>query len=130
MEQTTQVHEARAVARFVRISPTKARLVIDVVRGKPVTEAMQLLRFLPNRAAGIIRKVVQSAAANAQDRFDLSPDELKIVRCYVDQGPTMKRFRPRAMGRAYPILKRTSHITVVVGEMPRRQRRRTGTGRG
>lgn len=130
MEQITQAHEARAVARFVRISPTKARLVIDVVRGKPVTEAMQLLRFLPNRAAGIIRKVVQSAAANAQDRFDLSPDELKIVRCYVDQGPTMKRFRPRAMGRAYPILKRTSHITVVVGEMPRRPRRRTGTGRG
>jgi large subunit ribosomal protein L22 len=124
MQQTQQPHEARAVARYVRITPTKARLVIDLVRGKPVPEAMQLLRFLPNRAAPIIRKVVQSAAANALDRFDLDPEELVITKCYVDQGPSMKRIRPRAMGRAYRILKRTSHITVVVGERTQAQRKR------
>ncbi|HEY3284740.1 MAG TPA: 50S ribosomal protein L22 [Armatimonadota bacterium] len=106
--------EVRAVAKHIRMSPTKVRHVIDAVRGKPVEEALAILKFTPNRAAEAITKVVKSAAANALDRFDLDTDELRITRCFVDVGPTMKRIQPRAMGRAYRILKRTSHITVVV----------------
>jgi|YelNatPaOPRAMG01_1025707.scaffolds.fasta_scaffold261800_2 large subunit ribosomal protein L22 len=129
MQEIRQPREARAVARYIRISPTKARHVIDQVRGKPVTEAMALLKFLPHRAAPIIGKVLQSAAANAQDKYDLDPEELKVARCFVDPGPTMKRIQPRAMGRAYPILKRTSHITVVVAEAERPARARAAARR-
>ncbi len=106
--------ETRAVAKYIRMSPTKVRHVIDAVRGKAVPEALAILRFTPNRAAEAISKVVKSAAANASDRYDLDPEELTITRCFVDPGPTIKRIQPRAMGRAFRILKRTSHITVIV----------------
>jgi large subunit ribosomal protein L22 len=116
--------EARAVAKYVRMTPTKVRRVMALIRGKDVTEALNILRFTPNLATEPLTKVVRSAAANHADRFGTSPDELRIVQCYVDGGPTLKRIQPRAMGRAYRILKRTSHITVVVGEKP------TGQSRG
>ena len=108
--------EAKATARFVRMAPRKVRFVLDTVRGKYAQEAMDILRFTPNHAAAEISKVVASACANAVHNFDMNPDYLRIVSCYVDCGPTMKRVRPRAQGRAYRILKRASHITVVVGE--------------
>ncbi|NMA54477.1 MAG: 50S ribosomal protein L22 [Firmicutes bacterium] len=108
--------EARAVARYVRIAPRKARVVLDLVRGKSTQEAMGILKYIPKRGAGIIEKVLTSAVANAQNNFDLDPSELYVVQAYVDEGPTLKRYRPRAFGRAFPILKRTSHITIVVGE--------------
>lgn len=112
--------ETRAVAKYVRIAPRKVRRVVDLVRGKYVDEALGMLQFLPNRAAKQVRKVVQSAAANAENNFAMDLETLKITTAYVDAGPTMKRIRPRAMGRAYAILKRSSHITVVVGEGPPR----------
>jgi large subunit ribosomal protein L22 len=112
--------ETRAVAKYVRIAPRKVRRVVDLVRGKYVDEALKTLQFLPNRAAKHVRKVVQSAAANAENNFAMDMETMKITTAYVDQGPTMKRVQPRAMGRAYRILKRSSHITVVVGEGPQR----------
>ncbi|HKM39323.1 MAG TPA: 50S ribosomal protein L22 [bacterium] len=108
--------EAKAVARYVRIAPRKVRVVLDLVRGKSVQEAMGILRFIPKRGAGIIEKLLQSAMANAENNLDLNPMELYVTRAFADEGPTLKRYRPRARGQAYPILKRTSHITVVVGE--------------
>ena len=108
--------EARAVARFVRVSPRKARQVIDLVRGKPVGEALTLLRFTPKKAARIVEKVVRSAVANATNNHDMDEDRLYIARAYVDEGPRLKRWRPRARGRAYPIRKPTSHVTVIVTE--------------
>src|SRR5215210_1400802 len=117
--------ETQAVAKYVRIAPRKVRRVVDLVRGKYVEDALKTLQFLPNRAAKHVRKVVKSAAANAENNFAMDTETLKITTAYVDQGPTMKRIQPRAMGRAYRILKRSSHITVVVGEgapRPTRQR--------
>ncbi|GAB6877319.1 50S ribosomal protein L22 [Thermaerobacter litoralis] len=108
--------EARAVARFVRLSPRKARQVVDLVRGKPVGEALTLLRFTPKKAARIVEKVVRSAVANATNNHDLDEDRLYIAKAYVDEGPRLKRWRPRARGRAFPILKPTSHVTVIVAE--------------
>jgi large subunit ribosomal protein L22 len=108
--------EVRAVAKNVRGSPRKAGLVADVVRGKSVNEALAVLRFLPQRAARDLFKVVQSAAANAETNFNLDPNELYIVRVTADKGRTLKRFRPKARGRVGPILKRSSHLTVVVAE--------------
>ncbi|MGQ9674888.1 MAG: 50S ribosomal protein L22 [Chloroflexota bacterium] len=108
--------EVKATAKYVRMSPRKVRLVVGAVRGKPVNEALATLDFLPNAAARAVAKVVKSAAANAENNYQLSPDELYITRIYADEGPTLKRFRPRARGRVSPILKRSSHITVVVGE--------------
>ncbi len=108
--------EVRAVERHVRISPQKVRLVLDVVRGKPVKEALDILRFLPQRASGPVAKAVQSAAANAENNFNMDPDELIITRAAADEGRTLKRWRPRARGRVNQILKRSSHITVVVGQ--------------
>jgi large subunit ribosomal protein L22 len=108
--------EARAQARFVRVTPLKARRVVDVIRGMDALEAAALLNFAPQGAAEPVRKVLESAIANA-DNIDGTPaDRLVITQAYVDEGPTMKRFRPRAQGRAYRIRKRTSHITVVVDE--------------
>jgi len=112
--------ETRAVAKYVRIAPRKVRRVVDLVRGQYVEDALKTLQFLPNRAAKHVRKVVQSAAANAENNFALDLETLKITTVFVDAGPTMKRLQPRAMGRAYRILKRSSHITVVVGEGPPR----------
>jgi len=117
--------EAIATAKFVRMPPRKVRLVMDAIRGKYAQEALNTLRFTPNHAADEIANVIKSAVANAvhlaeRDKLDIEPEYLKVVRCWVDCGSTMKRMQPRAQGRAYRILKRTSHITVVVeeGEAP------------
>lgn len=108
--------EVKASSRHVRISPTKVRIVIDLIRGKSVTEALALLKFIPKRASEPIAKVVKSAAANAEHNFNLNKDNLVVSQAFVDQGPTMKRFHPRQRGQAFPILKRTSHITIMVKE--------------
>lgn len=112
------VPEARAVARFVRASPRKARFVIEVIKGKRVSEAIAMLRFIPNHAAELISKVLISAAANAQDGWGAGVEELKVVNILADGGPSLKRVKPRAQGRAYRILKRTSHLTVILAEAP------------
>jgi large subunit ribosomal protein L22 len=108
--------EVKATAKYVRISPRKVRLVVDAVRGRPVDEALATLQFLPNAAAKAVAKVVESAAANAENNYQMSPEELYVARIYADEGPTLKRFKPRSRGRTSPILKRSSHITVVVGQ--------------
>jgi large subunit ribosomal protein L22 len=108
--------ETRAIARFVRISPQKIRLVIDQVRGKKVEEALNMLTFAPQKGARILKKVIHSAVANAQENAGMDVDSLYITRAYADEGPTIKRWMPRALGRATRIRKRTSHITVVVDE--------------
>jgi large subunit ribosomal protein L22 len=106
--------EARASARYVRVTPTKARRVVDLVRGMKTDEAAAVLRYAPQAAAEPVRKVIESAVANAENNEGLDPDSLYITQAYVDEGPTMKRWRPRAQGRATRINKRTSHITLVV----------------
>ncbi|MCW5209457.1 50S ribosomal protein L22 [Desulfobulbus sp. US1] len=106
----------RAVAKYIRISPQKARLVADVVRGKDVDTALTTLRFMPKKAAKILRKVLESAVANAEQTETIDVDTLYVKEIQINGGPMLKRFRPRAMGRATRILKRTSHITVVVDE--------------
>jgi large subunit ribosomal protein L22 len=108
--------EARAVARNIRVSPRKARLVVDLIRGKRVEEAEAILRFVPGTASEPVGKALKSAVANAEHNLDLNSDDLYITRIFVDQGPTMKRIQPRARGRADKIRKRMSHITVVVGD--------------
>jgi large subunit ribosomal protein L22 len=108
--------EVKAVAKYVRISPTKVRRVAEAVKGKPVEDALSLLRYMPQRSAGILGKVIRSAVANADQKPDIDVDSLSISSIMVNQGPSLKRFRPRAMGRATRILKRTSHITVVLAE--------------
>ena len=108
--------EVRAVARHIRMSPQKVRLVLDTIRGKPVTEALAILRFLPHKATVPVAKVVRSASANAENNFHLDVDELVVLRAYADEARTLKRYRPRARGRANQILKRSSHVTVVVSE--------------
>lgn len=108
--------EAKAIWRYCRIAPRKARVVADLVRGRSVEEAIALLEFTPRRAADMVKKVVKSAAANADDIGSLDVDRLYIKRITVDQGPMLRRFRPRAQGRAYRVNKKTSHIRVVVAE--------------
>jgi large subunit ribosomal protein L22 len=105
---------ARASARFVRVTPQKARRVVDLIRGLPTAEAQAILRFAPQSASEPVGKVLDSAIANAEHNHDLDPRSLVVSEAFVDEGPTLKRFRPRAQGRAYRIRKRTSHITVVV----------------
>ncbi len=105
---------AFAVARFVRVTPQKARRVVDLVRGLPVDDASDLLRFAPQSAAETVYKVLESAVANAEGSEGLDRATLVVSKALVDEGPTLKRFRPRAQGRAYRIRKRSSHITVVV----------------
>ncbi len=112
--------EAKAQARYVRVTPQKARRVVDLIRGKQAAEAVAVLEFAPQAASEPVRKVVQSAIANARVKADRASEpfderELVVQAAFVDEGPTLKRFRPRAQGRAYRINKRTSHITVVVG---------------
>jgi large subunit ribosomal protein L22 len=122
-------NQARAVAKFVRVPPRKARLVIDEVRGRYAMDALAFLRFIPNRAAEYIRRVLESAVANAANNHNLNPDNLKLVGAHVDEGPRWKRVQPRAQGRAFRILKRTSHITVIVQEVepkPRKPRKAAG----
>ncbi len=108
--------QAKAVARTVRIAPRKVRLVLDLVRGKDVGEAVALLKLTNKRAASVVEKLVLSAVANAEHNYDMDTENLYVSEIYANEGPTLKRFRPRAQGRATQILKRTSHITVVVSE--------------
>jgi large subunit ribosomal protein L22 len=108
--------ETKATAKFIRVSPRKVRLVVDLIRGKKFPEALAILKFTPKGATEAVTKVVKSAAANAEHNHQADKDELYITAVYVDQGPTLKRFKPRAQGRADLIRKRTSHITVVVGD--------------
>jgi large subunit ribosomal protein L22 len=108
--------EARAILRTARISPQKARLVADQVRGMAVGRAEQLLTFSPKKAAGMIRKVLLSAVSNAENNLGADVDELKVTTICVDEGPQLKRLHARAKGRANRIIKRTSHITVIVGD--------------
>lgn len=112
----SDVRTAKAVARQVRIAPRKARLVVDLVRGKEVGEATAILRHTQRGASPIVEKLIHSAVANAEHNYELDPDNLVISEIYVDEGITLKRFRPRAQGRASRINKRTSHITVVLSE--------------
>lgn len=105
-----------ATAKYVRVSPRKARQVVDLIRGKSVSEAKAILQLTPRGAAPLVGKVLASAVANAENNNDMVADDLVVVRAYVDEGPTLKRFKPRAMGRATRIRKRTSHITISVDE--------------
>ncbi|WP_243545569.1 50S ribosomal protein L22 [Pseudodesulfovibrio tunisiensis] len=109
--------EAKAVAKFIRVSPRKTRLVAQNVKGKPVEEALNILRFTPKKPAKILSKVLFSAVSNAEQMPGVDVDSLIVDNIIVNEGPTWKRIQPRAMGRAYRIRKRTSHITVVVKEM-------------
>ena len=108
--------EAKAIARQIRISPQKARLVADLIRGKDVETALNTLRFMPKKAARILTKVVESAVANASQTEAIDVDTLYIKKIFIDGGPMLKRIMPRAQGRATRILKRSSHITVVLDE--------------
>ena len=115
---TTEFPSAVAKARFVRVSPRKARRVIDLVRGRTVADALDILRWAPQAASEPVAKVIASAAANAQNNNGLDPATLVVATVHADEGPTAKRIRPRAQGRAFRIRKRTSHITVVVESRP------------
>jgi len=106
--------EVRAVAKDTGISPRKVRPLVDMVRGKKVDEALTILKFVPSPRARIVAKVVKTAAANAENNFQMSPSELRIVTIFADEARTLKRHRPRSRGQISPILKRSSHITVVV----------------
>ncbi|MGV8073696.1 MAG: 50S ribosomal protein L22 [Syntrophobacteraceae bacterium] len=108
--------EVRAISKYLRVSPTKARLVADLIRGKQVGEALTILRFTPKKSGLLINKTLRSAVANAEKSKDMDVDNLFIKSILVDEGPRLKRFRPRAMGRATRIIKRSSHITVVLAE--------------
>jgi large subunit ribosomal protein L22 len=123
MSTPTEFPSAVAIARFVQISPTKARRVIDLVRGKSVAEALDILRWAPQSASEPVAKVIASAAANAQNNNGLDPATLVVATVYADGGPTAKRIRPRAQGRAFRIRRRTSHITVVVESRPAKDAR-------
>jgi large subunit ribosomal protein L22 len=124
-----QPSRAVARARYVRVTPMKARRVVDLIRGRSAREALAVLEFAPQAASGPVSKVLASAMANAENNLALDPDSLVVSSAFVDEGPTLKRFRPRAQGRAYRIRKRTSHITVEVEAVPQRQatQRRTPT---
>jgi large subunit ribosomal protein L22 len=112
----------RARARYVRTAPRKARLVMDHIRGKEVEQAQALLRHAPRAVSVDILKLLNSAVANAESGHELGADELRIRKCYVDEGPTIKRYRPRALGRATRILKRTSHMTIELTTTERKGR--------
>jgi len=109
--------EVRAVAKDTGISPRKVRLLVNMVRGKKVDEALTILRFTPTPTARVVAKLVKSAAANAENNFQMSPSDLKIISIFADEARSLKRFRPRARGRVNHILKRSSHITVIVDEV-------------
>jgi large subunit ribosomal protein L22 len=126
---TTEFPSATAVARFVRVSPTKARRVIDLVRGRSVSDALDILRWAPQAASEPVAKVIASAAANAQNNSGLDPATLVVATVYADEGPTAKRIRPRAQGRAFRIRRRTSHITVIVESRPSKDQRSAKSSR-
>jgi large subunit ribosomal protein L22 len=121
---------ARAIARYVHMSPTKVRRVADLIKGRPVGEALDLLRYLPQAAATPVYKVVASAAANAENNYAMDRDSLVVAVAIADEGPTLKRIRPRAQGRAYRIRKRTSHITVEVVSLPNKAQSGRGSAKG
>ena len=123
MSTTTEYPTAVAKARFVRVSASKARRVIDLVRGKSVSDALDILRWAPQAASEPVAKVIASAAANAQNNDGLDPSTLVVATIHADEGPTAKRIRPRAQGRAFRIRKRTSHITVIVESRPSKDER-------
>lgn len=106
--------EAKAVAKYIRISPRKVRIVMNLIRGKNVADAFAILKFTPKAGADVINKVLKSAVANAENNFDMNPDNLYVATAFVDQGPTL--IPPRSRGQAFKILKRTSHVTIVVKE--------------
>jgi len=108
--------EARAIAKYVRIAPRKVNLVAAEIRGKSVDEALAILKFTPKRGADVLEKVVKSALANAENNYDMDREKLYVSEAYANQGPTLKRWRPRSQGRAYKILKRSSHVGVVLKE--------------
>jgi large subunit ribosomal protein L22 len=108
--------EVKAIAKDVRISPYKVRFVVDMVRGRMVDDALNILKFAPTPAAKAVAKVVKSAAANAENNYQMSSAQLKIISIYADEARSLKRFRPQARGRANQVLKRASHITVIVEE--------------
>jgi len=108
--------ESKAVAKYVRVAPRKVRVVMDLIRGKNIAEAFAILKFTPKVGADVIEKVLKSAVANAENNFDMNVDNLYVVSACVDQGPTLKRIHPRSRGQAFKILKRTSHVTIVVKE--------------
>lgn len=116
MSRTTEHTSATATAKTVRIAPRKLRLVVDLIRGKQVGEALSILKFTPKAGSPVVEKVLLSAIANAEHNFDLDVANLYVSEAYVNEGPTLKRYRPRAQGSASPINKRTSHVTVVVTE--------------
>lgn len=107
--------EAKAVAKYVRISPQKVRGIVGSIKGKPVEIALNTLKFMPQKAAGLVEKILRSAIANAENA-DINVDDLIVLNILIDRGPTLKRFRARARGRGSRILKRTSHIKVIVSE--------------
>jgi large subunit ribosomal protein L22 len=108
--------ESKAVAKYVRIAPRKVRVVMDLIRGKNVAEAFAILKFTPKVGAEVVEKVLRSAVANAENNFDMDVDKLYVSSAFVDQGPTLMRIHPRSRGQAFKILKRTSHVTIVVNE--------------
>lgn len=108
--------EAKAVAKYIRIAPRKIRVVMDLIRGKNIGEAFAILKYTPKVGADVIEKVLKSAVANAEHNNDMNVDNLFVSAAYVDQGPTLKRIHPRSRGQAFKILKRSSHVTVVVKE--------------
>ncbi|AXI00409.1 50S ribosomal protein L22 [Mammaliicoccus sciuri] len=110
------MQQAKASVRTVRIAPRKVRLVVDLIRGKKIGEAVAILRLTPKAASPVVEKLLKSAIANAEHNYEMNTEDLIVSEVFVDEGPTMKRFRPRAQGRASAINKRTSHITLVVSE--------------
>jgi large subunit ribosomal protein L22 len=108
--------QAKAIARNIRMSPYKVRRVIDVVRGKPVDEALAILKYMPQRASVEVARAIKSAAANAEHNFDMEPADLVVKTIFADEGPRFKRYQPRARGRVDMIQKRTTHITVIVDD--------------
>lgn len=108
--------EAKAIARYVRISPSKVKIVLDLIKNKPLNEAYAILKFTPKRGSEVVYKVLKSAAANAENNFEMDPSKLYVKNCFANEGPTMKRVRPRAQGRAFRISKRTSHITIILDQ--------------
>lgn len=108
--------EVNATAKYIRIAPRKLRIVMNLIRGKKVSEAFAILKFTPKVGSEVVEKVLRSAVANAEHNNDMNVDNLYVSTCFVDQGPTLKRIHPRSRGQAFSILKRTSHVTVVVSE--------------
>lgn len=108
--------EAKAIARYIRIAPRKIRIVIDLIRGKQIGEAFAILKYTPKAASEVIEKVLKSAVANAEHNYNMDVEKLYVAAAYADQGPTLKRIHPRSRGQAFSILKRSSHVTVVVKE--------------